>query len=46
VDFGAEQFDLVILGHIIHGEGAEWGKRLMARCAAALRSKGMLLSQS
>lgn len=43
VEFGAEQFDLVILGHIIHGEGAEWGKRLIARCAAALRSKGMLL---
>lgn len=43
VEFGAEQFDLVILGHIIHGEGAEWGKRLIARCAAALRGKGMLL---
>lgn len=43
VDFGAEQFDLVILGHIIHGEGAEWGKRLVARCATALRSKGILL---
>jgi 2-polyprenyl-3-methyl-5-hydroxy-6-metoxy-1,4-benzoquinol methylase len=43
VEFGAEQFELVILGHIIHGEGAEWGKRLIARCAAALRSKGMLL---
>lgn len=43
IEFGAEQFDLVILGHIIHGEGAEWGKRLIARCAAALRSKGTLL---
>jgi hypothetical protein len=25
VDFGAEQFDLVIFGHIIHGEGADEG---------------------
>ncbi len=43
VELGNEKFDLVILGHIIHSEGAEWGKRLIARCAAALRSKGMLL---
>ncbi len=43
IEFGKEQFDLAILGHIFHGEGIEWGKRLLARCAAALRSKGMLL---
>ena len=43
VEFGNEQFDLAILGHIFHGEGVQWGKQLLARCAAALRSKGMLL---
>jgi 2-polyprenyl-3-methyl-5-hydroxy-6-metoxy-1,4-benzoquinol methylase len=43
VEFGNEQFDLAILGHIFHGEGVQWGKHLLARCAAALRSKGMLL---
>lgn len=43
VEFGNEQFDLAILGHIFHGEGIQWGKHLLARCAAALRSKGMLL---
>lgn len=43
VQFGDEQYDLVILGHIVHGEGAELGRQLIQRCAAALRSKGVLL---
>lgn len=43
VDFGTERFDLVILGHIIHSEGAEWGRRLIEKSAAALRPRGMLL---
>lgn len=43
IDFGSNQYDLAILGHIIHGEGAELGQRLIARCATALNSKGMLL---
>ncbi len=43
VDFGTGEFDLAILGHIVHGEGAEWGRRLIERCAGALRGKGILL---
>ncbi len=43
VDFGRERFDLVILGHIIHSEGAQWGKQLIEKSAAALRERGMIL---
>lgn len=43
VDFGSEQFDLAILGHIIHGEGAELGRTLIERAYAGLREQGMLL---
>lgn len=43
VDFGEERYDLVLLGHIIHGEGRELGRRLLQRCAQALRDRGMLL---
>jgi 2-polyprenyl-3-methyl-5-hydroxy-6-metoxy-1,4-benzoquinol methylase len=43
VDFGKERYDLVILGHIVHGEGRERGRHLLARCAEALRERGMLL---
>jgi 3-hydroxy-5-methyl-1-naphthoate 3-O-methyltransferase len=43
VDFGKERYDLIILGHIVHGEGRERGQRLLARCADALRERGMLL---
>jgi 3-hydroxy-5-methyl-1-naphthoate 3-O-methyltransferase len=43
VEFGNDQFDLVILGHIIHGEGAEQGKELIRRSYRALREQGMLL---
>jgi ubiquinone/menaquinone biosynthesis C-methylase UbiE len=42
VDFGAG-FDLAILGHILHGEGAEWGRRLLRRVREALGDGGMLL---
>jgi 2-polyprenyl-3-methyl-5-hydroxy-6-metoxy-1,4-benzoquinol methylase len=42
-DLGKAQYDLVILGHIIHGEGREAGQRLIARCAEALRDRGTLL---
>jgi len=43
VDFGKGRYDLIILGHIIHGEGRENGQRLIGRSAEALRDKGMLL---
>lgn len=43
VDFGRDRFDLAIFGHIIHGEGAQWGKKLIQKTAAALKDKGQLL---
>jgi 3-hydroxy-5-methyl-1-naphthoate 3-O-methyltransferase len=43
VDFGACQFDLVILGHIIHGEGRDQGQRLLKRVFDALGDGGLLL---
>jgi 2-polyprenyl-3-methyl-5-hydroxy-6-metoxy-1,4-benzoquinol methylase len=42
-DFGRDRYDLVILGHIIHSEGAEWGRRLIQKSADALHDKGMIL---
>lgn len=42
-DFDRERFDLVILGHIIHGEGREHGRQLIERSYGALRDKGLLL---
>jgi ubiquinone/menaquinone biosynthesis C-methylase UbiE len=43
VDLGSVNFDLAILGHIVHGEGAEWGKILLKRTCQALGEGGMLL---
>jgi 2-polyprenyl-3-methyl-5-hydroxy-6-metoxy-1,4-benzoquinol methylase len=43
LDFGRGGYDLVILGHILHSEGRERGRQLLARCAAALRKGGVLL---
>jgi ubiquinone/menaquinone biosynthesis C-methylase UbiE len=42
-DFGTDQYDLVILGHIIHTEGATRGKKLIEKSYAALKDGGMLL---
>lgn len=42
VDFGIG-YDLVILGHICHSEGAENTVKLMARCYNSLKNGGMLL---
>jgi 3-hydroxy-5-methyl-1-naphthoate 3-O-methyltransferase len=42
VDFGSKQYDLVILGHIIHTEGEKWGKVLLSKCCKALKPGGML----
>jgi hypothetical protein len=42
VDFGTG-YDLAILGHIIHGEGPDWGRRLLKRTHDALNDGGMLL---
>ncbi len=43
VDFGQEAFDVAILGHILHGEGMAWSKKLLARLHAALKPGGSLL---
>ncbi|HVB81041.1 MAG TPA: methyltransferase [Candidatus Binataceae bacterium] len=43
VDFGTASFDLAILGHILHGEGADWSRRLLKRTCQALSDGGMLL---
>jgi len=42
VDFGGG-YDLITLGHIIHGEGRDGGRRLLERSAEALGSRGLLL---
>ena len=43
VDFGKNSYDLVILGHIIHSEGENRGRELLAKSYAALRPGGSLL---
>ncbi len=30
-------------GHIVHGEGADWGQKLIGKTAYALKDKGQLL---
>jgi SAM-dependent methyltransferase len=43
MDFGSEKYDLALLGHICHSEGAEWSRRLIDKCFRALRKNGRLL---
>jgi len=43
LDFGRGQYDLVILGHIIHSEGEKWGKKLVKKSHKALKDGGQLL---
>ena len=42
-DFGQKLYDIVILGHIIHGEGEKWGKVLIAKSYKALKPGGTLV---
>jgi O-methyltransferase/methyltransferase family protein len=42
LDFGGG-YDLITLGHIIHGEGRDGGRRLIERSAEALVDRGLLL---
>jgi 2-polyprenyl-3-methyl-5-hydroxy-6-metoxy-1,4-benzoquinol methylase len=42
IDFGQNQYDLIILGHICHSEGAEWSRKLIAKCGKALKPGGTL----
>jgi ubiquinone/menaquinone biosynthesis C-methylase UbiE len=43
LDWGREQYDLAILGHIVHGEGVERAKQLLRRAFDALKPGGILL---
>jgi len=43
IDFGSADYDLAILGHICHSEGAENSPKLIARSAEALVPGGKLL---
>ncbi len=43
LDFGQQQYDIVILGHIIHTEGEKWGKALISKSYKALKHGGMLI---
>jgi ubiquinone/menaquinone biosynthesis C-methylase UbiE len=43
MDLGEGLFDLVILGHICHGEGAERSRSLIRRAYRALRPGGQIL---
>ena len=43
VDFGQNRYDLVILGHICHTEGAEKTRSLFSRAYRSLKSGGKLL---
>jgi ubiquinone/menaquinone biosynthesis C-methylase UbiE len=43
ISFGTEKYDLVILGHICHSEGAKWSQKLIEKSAKALAPGGLLL---
>jgi ubiquinone/menaquinone biosynthesis C-methylase UbiE len=43
IDFGESSFDIVILGHICHGEGVERTQDLIDRAFRALRAGGQIL---
>lgn len=43
IDFGSDEYDLVLLGHICHSEGAHWSQELIGKCFRALRKEGKLL---
>ena len=43
IDFGESTFDVVVLGHICHGEGAERTHALIHRAFRALRPGGQIL---
>jgi ubiquinone/menaquinone biosynthesis C-methylase UbiE len=43
MDLGEKQYDVVILGHIIHSEGEKWGKALIRKSYRALKRGGTLV---
>lgn len=42
-EFGTDEYDFALLGHICHSEGAEWSRRLIRKSFRALRENGRLL---
>jgi len=42
-DFGADRYDLVILGHILHTEGDQFSRALLAKAYRALKSGGRVM---
>lgn len=43
LNFGSDRFDVIILGHICHSEGARWSEKLISKCGKALRRGGFLV---
>ena len=43
VEFGSDRYDLALLGHICHSEGADWSQKHIGKCFLALREGGRLL---
>ncbi|MCC7495069.1 MAG: methyltransferase domain-containing protein [Fimbriimonadaceae bacterium] len=43
LDFGVAEFDVAVLGHICHSEGALWTQRLLAKVVRALKPGGTLV---
>lgn len=43
IEFGRNEYDLALLGHICHSEGADWSQGLIGKCFRALKGNGKLL---
>jgi SAM-dependent methyltransferase len=43
VDFGRDEYDVILLGHICHSEGKRWSRSLVKKCSRALKRSGKLL---
>ncbi len=43
IEFGNQEYDWALLGHICHSEGANGSQRLIEKCFRALRKNGRLL---
>jgi SAM-dependent methyltransferase len=43
LNFGADKYDIIILGHICHSEGAKGSEKLIAKSAKALKRGGQLV---
>ncbi len=43
LDWKPEQYDIIILGHILHSEGKDASMQLLKRCAESLRPDGVVV---